>query len=159
LASPRAEIRSLFPNLAQVTSFKVTSDQADIYNCVSWAISETHRWWWPVTKGKKYGYWPPGLSQALTIDNFIAALATVGFEPCQNFDVEAGFEKVVLYMHRSGAPTHLARQLPNGRWTSKLGELWDIEHKTLGGLEGSLYGRPIKAFRRPQPLLQQGTRK
>ncbi|MCI0637958.1 MAG: hypothetical protein L0Y72_23715 [Gemmataceae bacterium] len=36
-------------------------------------------------------------------------------------------------------PTHAARQLPTGRWSSKLGPSEDIEHD-LHALEGEIYG-------------------
>jgi hypothetical protein len=38
-------------------------------------------------------------------------------------------------------PRLAVRQLPNGRWTSKLGDFKDIEHDTLDGFEEQ-YGRP-----------------
>jgi len=34
----------------------------------------------------------------------------------------------------------MARQLENGKWTSKLGELEDIEHDTLDVFDDSDYG-------------------
>jgi hypothetical protein len=59
-----------------------------------------------------------------------------------------GLEKVALYADANGCPTHVARQLPNGRWTSKLGELEDIEHD-LPALEGDLYGSVTLVLKRP----------
>lgn len=44
--------------------------------------------------------------------------------------------------------THAARQLSNGLWTSKIGQLDDIEYKTPDDLTGSDYGRVIKVMRR-----------
>ena len=37
---------------------------------------------------------------------------------------------------------HAARQLSDGRWTSKLGELVDIEHPDLADVAGGIYGQP-----------------
>jgi hypothetical protein len=45
--------------------------------------------------------------------------------------------------------THAARSLPNGRWTSKLGNGEDIEHITLAVLEGDLYGK-VRVFLKRQ---------
>jgi hypothetical protein len=42
-------------------------------------------------------------------------------------------------MATDGEPTHAARQLPNGKWTSKLGRWQDIEYE-LDGLVGKMYG-------------------
>ena len=47
-----------------------------------------------------------------------------------------------------GKPTHAARQLGDGRWTSKLGKEVDITH-TLVGLEGPVYGQVAAYLRRP----------
>ena len=45
-------------------------------------------------------------------------------------------------------PKHAARQLPSGRWTSKLGFLEDIEH-ALHDLEGTEYGAVVLVMKRP----------
>ncbi|MEK0192863.1 DUF7689 domain-containing protein [Microcoleus anatoxicus] len=47
--------------------------------------------------------------------------------------------KIAIYV-LDGKPQHASRQLPNGKWTSKLGQYEDIEHNYLEGLEGSIYG-------------------
>lgn len=44
-------------------------------------------------------------------------------------------------------PKHMARQLDNGIWTSKLGNLEDIEEK-LEAIEGDVYGRVFKFMKR-----------
>ena len=46
-----------------------------------------------------------------------------------------------------GEPTHAARQLPNGKWTSKLGRWEDIEHD-LEGLTGEMYGSVQQILKR-----------
>jgi hypothetical protein len=83
---------------------------------------------------------------------FIQAYATIGYEACDSFEVEAGYEKIVLYEDPQRTPTHAAKQLQNGRWTSKLGDFEDIEHLDLNCLEGPLYGRVsccLKRSRQP----------
>ncbi|MGH7151714.1 MAG: DUF7689 domain-containing protein, partial [Planctomycetota bacterium] len=42
---------------------------------------------------------------------------------------------------------HLARQIEDGRWTSKLGEREDIVH-ALRGVEGGSYGRVARILMR-----------
>ena len=64
-----------------------------------------------------------------------------GFEDCPDAVAENGFEKIAIYTDPDGEPQHIARQLPNGLWTSKLGDDCDIQHNTLRGLEGDNYGR------------------
>ena len=49
-----------------------------------------------------------------------------------------------MYANEEGSPTHFSRQLPNGNWTSKLGELIDVEHENLDCLEGTEgYGKVV----------------
>lgn len=55
---------------------------------------------------------------------------------------------ITVRAHYNGTPTHAARQLENGKWTSKLGQLEDIEHE-LDGLVGDKYGIVVTILRRP----------
>ena len=47
-----------------------------------------------------------------------------------------------------GLPTHMARQLASGQWTSKLGKSVDIEHE-LHALAGERYGEVVRVLARP----------
>ena len=65
--------------------------------------------------------------------------------------LESGREKIAIYA-RGAAPAHVARQLADGKWTSKLGAAVDITH-TLRGLEGPLYGRVVVVMARVRALV------
>lgn len=96
------------------------------------------------------GYWPEEVPRAVTVEAFISAYRTLGYERCDDAEPEAGFEKVAIYL-RGDEPTHAARQLPNGRWTSKLGRDVDVEHDSLeevGARYG--YGAPGVFLKRPR---------
>ena len=56
--------------------------------------------------------------------------------------------KIAIYAHDDGQPTHAARQLPDGRWTSKMGHLEDIEHRVVDDVNGPQYGSPVRFMRR-----------
>jgi hypothetical protein len=56
-------------------------------------------------------------------------------------------EKVALY-GSTFLYTHAARQLLNGKWTSKLGRSVDIEHDTPDDLAGGVYGEVQQYMRR-----------
>ncbi len=71
----------------------------------------------------------------------------LGYEECEDGSHEPGFEKIALYA-KDAEPTHAARQLPDGRWTSKLGKLEDIAH-SLEGLAECLYGEIVLFMKRP----------
>ncbi len=91
------------------------------------------------------------LPLAETLESFVAAFNTLGYQLCDFSDaLEPGFEKVAIYAKADGRPTHMARQLETGVWTSKLGEGCDIEHDALSGVEGVAYGRAVQMLKRPR---------
>ena len=49
---------------------------------------------------------------------------------------------------KAGSVKHMARQMTNGWWTSKLGDGHDILHLTLGELEGADYGKVVGLMQR-----------
>lgn len=65
------------------------------------------------------------------VELFLAA----GYELCGDGSLEDRYEKIAIYA-KDGEPTHAARQLGDGRWTSKLGKYEDIEHDSLDALYG-----------------------
>ena len=69
-----------------------------------------------------------------TIPAFISAFRWLGYFQCKDSNKEWGFEKVALYADGS-SPKHMARQLPDRKWTSKCGGLEDITHYTLDALD------------------------
>ncbi len=138
------DFEALFPGL-RGSAYQVTSPADDLYNCVAWAAGDVKRWWWPDLNPKFH--WPFSVPRSETLEAFEAVFATLGYEPCDNEGVEAGFEKIALFVDADGFPLHVARQLVAGRWTSKLGELQDIEH-SLHDLEGIEYGSVVRFMKR-----------
>jgi hypothetical protein len=135
-----------FPGLAPPAQFEVTSPKTPLYNCTAWAAGETRRRWWP--DRMKVDFWPKGVERVQTLAAFIAAYETLGYEACDSGDAEVGFEKVAIFLKPGGTPAHAARQLADGRWTSKLGNNQDITHD-LCGVECDCYGKVKQFMRRP----------
>lgn len=135
-----------FPNLRR-EDHEITSCSTPDYNCIAWAAGDTENWWWPDDPLIGYGYWPINVPRAPTVMAFLQAFATLGYLQCDNEEVEAGYEKIALYT-LDGVPTHAARQLPSGHWTSKLGDFQDIEHRNLNCLEGPCYGKATVYLKR-----------
>jgi len=130
-----------------------TSDIDPLYNCIAWAAGETHRWWWPSLR-RGISYWPLGVDRVATIPAFIHAYQTVGFQECANGDLDPGIEKIVLFARADSGiliPTHAAKQLESGSWSSKMGPLEDICHTVAGDPRGPLYGNPVRYMARPRP--------
>ncbi len=131
-----------FPGLA-ATRFRITSPRTDGYNCIAWAVGDTERWWWP----KSQYYWPPEIRRDDSVDAFVQAYSTEGFSRCRGGDFEDGFTKIAIYVGADARVKHAARLVSEGKWTSKLGRLEDIEHE-LDGVAGAQYGQPTTFVRR-----------
>src|ERR1039458_1110376 len=112
-----------FSHLDPSTTYKKTSDPTGLYNCIAWAAGFSNKWWWP--DKFKIGFWPPTAKREEKLEAFAQAFATIGYEKCNNGNLEEGFEKIALYAVPNPLgrwiPTHAARQLPTGEWTSKMG--------------------------------------
>lgn len=136
-----------FPNLA-ASGWVETSDATARYNCVAFGVHDTNQWWELIAVPIKGYYWPPGVKRGDTVESWIQVYELHGFRLCEDAVLEPGSEKVAIY-EKHEEPMHVARQLKDGTWTSKLGPDEDIEHNTLDALEGELYGAVIKILKRP----------
>ena len=141
------DLRLAFPRLIP-QNHSLASPATAEYNCIAFAAGDQRRWWWP--DPARISHWPSTAAREETIAAFQQAYGSLGYELCANAKLEIGFEKIALYAI-GGAPTHAARQLPDGRWVSKLGELEDIEHASLDILAGALYGEVVAVLRRAVP--------
>ena len=128
-----------FPHLT-ADNHRVTSPPSTDYNCVAWCAGDTEHWWQPGV------HWPVAM-ESYGLDALELAFRSLGYEPCAGGDLEPDFEKVALYAVGQFY-THAARQLPSGKWTSKLGRLEDIEHDMPGVVAGGVYGEVAMFMRR-----------
>ena len=139
------DIEASFPRLP-THGYVITSPATTEYNCIAWAAQDIDAWWWP--DSLQLYFWPPDIPRVETLDAFIKAYESQGYSICHSSDYEAGWEKIAIYIDINGKPTHAARQLKTGYWTSKLGRLEDIEHKSLDSLAGTQYGSVSTIMRR-----------
>ncbi len=139
-------LEEVFPGLAR-GDYQITSPANPDYNCMAWTVADTSKRWWPGPDEPRE-YWPSGILRETTRSAFEAVFALFGYVRCTEENAEPGFEKVALFADASGKPTHVARQLTTGRWTSKLGRMEDIEH-ALRDLEGVIYGSVALILKRP----------
>lgn len=146
------QLRAAYPGLESDARFRIASDPDLGYNCFAWAAEDTeHRWeaaaelLMPTRAGT---YWPPGVTVFPTLNAYIEAYRSLGYELCDTAELEEGFEKIAIYVGASGEPFHAARQLASGVWTSKLGGANDIEHETPDGITSLNLGSPSIFLRR-----------
>ncbi len=128
---PAERLESLFPNLRQA-GYTITSVADVDYNCIAWAVGDTRKWWEPLPGF----YWPPGARKEYSLAAYLRV-----------FTVH-GYDKIAIYADAEAIPSHAARQTASGKWTSKIGELEDIEHDTLNALEGEAYGTVAQVMKR-----------
>ena len=140
-----SDIESRFPKLKS-TGYKVTSPCDKRYNCFAWAAGVSESWWDP-DPIFSYSFWPPGVTRAYSIPAYRVAYESLGYKECASLDLEHGFQKVVIFS-KGDTPTHAARQLESGLWTSKLGPNVDITHE-LESLAGDLYGKVAYILKKP----------
>lgn len=143
-----------FPGLKGDTGFRVTSKRTPVYNCIAWAYHYSDRWMWPHTTLTSLldgvTYWPTEDISSDDVSTFIEAFKLKGYEICDSPEHEEGYQKIALYtVPGTTRCTHAARELSNGYWTSKLGELQDIQHGTPFSLEGYQYGEAKHFMKRP----------
>lgn len=132
-----------FPNL-NPHNYRITSPYSPRYNCIAWAAGVDNQWWWP----QEGTFWPVGVPREETISAFLAAFATLGYEECHDGTLEEGYEKVALFAPGDLVPKHMARQLSDGEWTSKMGSSEDIVHINAEDVNGLYYGTPVRFMRR-----------
>lgn len=122
--------------------WSVESPATREYNCIAFAAGRANRWWWPHVDS----YWPVKITDN-SVGAFVDAFCFMGYEACATGDLDTGWEKVAIYQIQ-GASKHMARQLPSGRWVSKIGKYVDIEHDTVDQLNSVTYGYVARYLRR-----------
>jgi hypothetical protein len=138
------------PNLTDGV-YAITSCYDTRYNCIAWAANDTTAWWQPI-QGDGI-YWPGEAPTDDTIWAYAAAFATLGYAECSNASLEDGCEKIALFAVLEDdefIATHAARQLIDGKWTSKLGDFEDVTHATLEAVCCDAYGVDLLYMKRPR---------
>lgn len=135
-----------FPRLTR-RNHRITSSCDPDYNCIAWAANCNADWWWPRTGPSARSYWPPGARHEVSLRAFVQAFQLLGYVKCVDGSLEPGYQKVAIFI-ANNKPTHAARQLPSGKWTSKLGRLEDIEHTSVEDVNGPLYGVPAQFMKK-----------
>jgi hypothetical protein len=147
------DIEDDFPHL-RLTGYTIRSPIDPSYNCIAWAVGENWRHWSPLALVLGGYYWPPGAPRGHEVDDIVELFRMVGgYSPSVSNDdtLEPGFEKIAIYAYPDQLVQHVARQTPSGLWVSKLDNDEDIEHRTLDGLEGSIYGTVVRILTKPIP--------
>lgn len=155
----RRKIVLKFPKLKGDSDFKVIKKSCPDYNCFAWAAHHDDVFWTPLPEDKRpllfdgISYnWPYESTDDTQLTTMVRLYGKLGYEECQDGSIEDGFRKIALY-GTNDAVTHAARQLVSpkvrGKWTSKLGSWFCIQHGDASTIEGDDYGQVIKYMKMP----------
>jgi hypothetical protein len=154
------KLRRLFPKLFG-NNYALKSGRTRRYNCMAWALGPTDAW----VQAPPDGLWPDKVLDDGSLQAAIALFESIGFTCTDIHDVhlENGVLKIAIYGDADGY-THASRQLPNGKWTSKIGKLQDIEHDSpddltsvadwIGTGKDRAYGELMRIMRIDLAILQ-----
>lgn len=131
--TPRAQIEAWFPNSVTPGALTVSSPEDLCYNCVAWSLGINTHWVQPYADNgvqvAPWAIWPNQNDRGSGIDIYVKMYRGEGFVKASRGNLEAGFDKVVIYWDKAGQKfTHVARQMENGQWWSKLGRASDVHH-------------------------------
>ena len=139
----RADIHKGFPRLLD-PDVEVLAAGTREYNCIAHSMGIHDHWVNPETGGTDNPLEP--------MDRLYGRL---GYSRLPDMDVTVcpGQEKVVLYATLNpdasiNQVTHAAHQETDGSFTSKLGQLPLIRHRTPESLRGPTYGVPVAVYAR-----------
>lgn len=142
-----ASDEAIFPDL-NATDYRVSSPKDPAYNCVAFAAGDTTRKWSPTLIPVPGYYWPPGADDGDGPEALQSCFEQIGYQLCEDGVPEEGYEKVALYADADGLWSHAAKLEENGEWTSKLGEIEDIRHRSEHCFANSIYGNLVHYMRR-----------
>jgi hypothetical protein len=134
-------LEELFPHLG--TAFEITSSATPDYNCIAWALGYQDAKWDP----SPWYYWPRGLPRNHAVSTVVAIFMSFGFVACDD-EPPPGWDYIAIFSRDGANYAHVARRLPDGRWTSKLGNLEGIAHDDCAGLAGEDYGQVVRWMKR-----------
>lgn len=135
----------LFPNSFEYP-FEITSPETATYNCVAWALSDFDHWW----EADENCLWLENIEYSQSLTAFIALFEKFNFEVSENLLFEEGFEKIALFSIDNITCEHVARQIDDNLWTSKLGVSYDVSHQ-IQALENGIYGQIVLILKRLLP--------
>jgi hypothetical protein len=150
-AAEQAELLEYLPRLSDAVygvDYTIESISTTEYNCLAWAMSDCSRFW----SGSPMGgyFWPDDLPIGVPVIGVIVEMfRRAGYAECGDSTHVVGAEKVAIYADSYREVLHVARQVPNGRWASKMGALADIEHATVELIECNWIGQVAVILCRP----------
>ena len=140
-----------FPN-SQAEPFEITSRETGDYNCIGWAVGDSTKFYWPGPS--EFFFWPNEIPRNESLETFQLFFNSLVTKSVPTASWKRAFKKS-RFLKKNGLPTHAARQLADGFWTSKLDVLEDVKH-SLGAISGGFYGE-IALFLRKNARFEESS--
>ncbi len=137
-----------FPNSFK-EPFEITSPKTSEYNCLAWALDDNTKWY----ESDDDYYWFNGIARNNTLNTIQAIFENLGFQRTDNIEFQLGIERIALFSKDNDECLHLASQIDNDKWTSKLGSSYDVIH-SLKSIENGIYGKAVVFLERSNTLPQ-----
>jgi hypothetical protein len=146
------DIFMALPQLKDDPQFNIIAPPSKYYNCIAWACCLDDVWMCPDPDDVQYDadvthYWPtnaPRNDDIVTVQNIFQQR---GYESCDSYYHERGFQKIALYVEcGTEFCSHASRELADVNsgytpWSSKLGDSVLIQHSSPLELQGPFYGK------------------
>ena len=123
-------------------------DIGEDYNCFGYALcSRYYGWEDPVSAH-------PASEQMDRMDGFVTRRGWTRSADCKP---KRGFRKIAVYCKKETGdvevPTHVAKQIVDDWWESKLGLLYRFMHPGADGAERESYGKPCRCYEKSLAVL------
>ncbi len=141
---PKSLTKKALTYFPKLKHYSVTSPKDTAHNCIAYVAGDFSRKWEPISFPCPGYYWPAVVaSDPDSVAGLIELFASLGYQRCENSELEPGIRKIAIYAISSDNWTHAAMQTETGEWASKLGVSYDIRHQSAYCLEGPLYGTVV----------------
>jgi hypothetical protein len=128
-----------FPQLGG-NDFTFESPKDEDYNCVAW-IQETRDDWIQFKDANG--------NLDVNLNRYVEYFKELSYEISDDKILQDGIVKIAIYYDKATNEfKHVARQLSDGRWASKLGDWEDIIHLSPEVLLGKTYGNSLLLMQR-----------
>lgn len=132
---------------------KYTLEELPVINCAA-MVSVPHSYYMP---GE---YWPEAFNFGETVQSFDALIESFGGKNLGWAGEKENSSDVLLALFTidgtdEGEPTHLMRQLSNGKWRTKMGPDWTLQIDDIGELAGGDYGDVAQFYSVPKDMWDQ----
>ena len=132
--------------------YAITDEMAPSYNCIGWSLCSRLFGW---ISTPVYLWFASKEDQVNWYDRLYSRF---GWERTENCSPEKGYRKIVLYRREKEQRVngrnmrrgyfHTTKQVKNNWWESKFGMAYRIIHPGTGCLEGKLYGKIVRCYKK-----------